>query len=606
MTVSSMSAECGAQGRLRAARLWLGVAVALYLAAAAWLIYVTRNRINPDAISYIQSARNYAAGRFDLAINGWFGPMLSWLTIPAVWLGVRPILFIRAMFVVVGILFAAGAGRLTSRMTGGRYGWLAFACGLILSLRAVGDEMTPDLLLACGLTWYFVAAHRLILAGGPRRAFAAGLLGGACYYIKGYALVFVAAHLVMTLALRLLMARRGRAAGGALKALPAGLAGLLLAAAPWIAAISVHSGRPCIATLGRSVQSWGPLPVSGPLPVHMLQRPRAGRITGWENPVEIPYAWPEWQSAGPADYLTKLARVVWLNIIDALRHAARFDLFALLLIGWAVASVVCCLPGQRLSSGAAAGRAWACLSVALFVGGLLPLWVVHRYLRPTWGLAVPIFASLLCLFEARAGRRSRDSLDAEAKTRSARRATGLLAVVLLLSIFARLELSAFMDQEGPVTAGRRATWLRELASDMKLQGQIASNDWYGGLFASYWAGAPFLGQLEGDDPWAMAEELRPYGKTTVLYFCGSRWWVPWVWNDMGWDRARRRMAVEPRPYWFLDYVRDSLGLRREPRHYVGEAWNDVLVLEIDPNSMPPKQTDGVIPWDLLFAPEGGQ
>jgi hypothetical protein len=50
---------------------WRLVVILLYSGAAAYVAHLARDRINPDAIAYIQNARHYAAGRFDLAVSGW-------------------------------------------------------------------------------------------------------------------------------------------------------------------------------------------------------------------------------------------------------------------------------------------------------------------------------------------------------------------------------------------------------------------------------------------------------------------------------------------------------------------------------------------------------
>ncbi len=37
---------------------------------------------SPDAVSYLRVAQYYAQGRWDLAVNAYWGPLLSWLMIP--------------------------------------------------------------------------------------------------------------------------------------------------------------------------------------------------------------------------------------------------------------------------------------------------------------------------------------------------------------------------------------------------------------------------------------------------------------------------------------------------------------------------------------------
>src|SRR3989442_5565017 len=49
------------------------------LAIAGW---INRQALNPDGVAYMRIASYYAAGRMDLAITGYWGPLLSWLLVP--------------------------------------------------------------------------------------------------------------------------------------------------------------------------------------------------------------------------------------------------------------------------------------------------------------------------------------------------------------------------------------------------------------------------------------------------------------------------------------------------------------------------------------------
>ena len=114
-------------------KLWraaTAAAVVLYLLAAVHLAILSRDQINPDGISYIQVARNCAAGRFDLAVNSYWGPLLSWILVPFVWLGWDLQLVVKVLGVVLGLGFAVattplGAGthtiQIRARNTAGNH-----------------------------------------------------------------------------------------------------------------------------------------------------------------------------------------------------------------------------------------------------------------------------------------------------------------------------------------------------------------------------------------------------------------------------------------------------------------------------------------------------
>jgi hypothetical protein len=332
-------------------RRWYAAMTAVYLLVAGALAWFSRDSINPDGISYVQAARHYAAGRLDLAVNGWFGPMLSWLLVPACWLGVEPFLAARVLGVVYGVLFAWGTVRLARAIGGGRYALWAYGAALLISLRTVFAEVTPDFLMAAGLTWYFALAAEMIHSSSLRKAALAGLVGGACYYAKAYALPLVVAHLALTFVARWVALRKpapGEAPGapkmtlGRIAAPPIlAMCVAVLLCAPWIAVISAQFGRFTTNTSASlSAQSWlsarslVPRDVpSGTYPHFLLQRPRDGRITVWENPAEARGEWPAW----PQGDLSDRARWQWqtftFNVGEMATFFSKAEALGLLALG---------------------------------------------------------------------------------------------------------------------------------------------------------------------------------------------------------------------------------------------------------------------------------
>ncbi|MDD9865664.1 MAG: hypothetical protein OXS32_04890, partial [Verrucomicrobiales bacterium] len=112
-------------------RFWLRLS--WVVAYALMLVSMLNNlpRLNTDAIAYMRVAEYWSTGNFDFAINGYWGPLLSWLMVPFLWLGVEPLL----------------AGKLAMLISGG-----VFFHGSLFLVRAVGlrliDELTVAVVLA--------------------------------------------------------------------------------------------------------------------------------------------------------------------------------------------------------------------------------------------------------------------------------------------------------------------------------------------------------------------------------------------------------------------------------------------------------------------------
>ncbi|HIL73034.1 MAG TPA: hypothetical protein EYG44_02285, partial [Verrucomicrobia bacterium] len=89
-------------------RFWLRMA--WVVAYALMLVSMLNNlaRLNTDAIAYMRVAEYWSSGDLGLAVNGYWGPMLSWLMVPFLWLGVEPLLAGKLAMLISGAVFFHG------------------------------------------------------------------------------------------------------------------------------------------------------------------------------------------------------------------------------------------------------------------------------------------------------------------------------------------------------------------------------------------------------------------------------------------------------------------------------------------------------------------
>src|SRR5713226_3943071 len=82
-----------------------GIFLLLMLPLVAW-----RNleMLNPDAVAYLRIASYYANTQTDLAISGYWGPLLSWLLAPLLKLGIEPLIAARTVMAVSAVIFWLG------------------------------------------------------------------------------------------------------------------------------------------------------------------------------------------------------------------------------------------------------------------------------------------------------------------------------------------------------------------------------------------------------------------------------------------------------------------------------------------------------------------
>ncbi|MDP2895951.1 MAG: hypothetical protein Q8Q12_05245, partial [bacterium] len=491
-----------------------------YLLAAGHVVALSRNQINPDAVVYVQVARHYAEGRFDLAVNSSWAPLLSWLLAPLLRTGVEPLLILKVLGILFGLGFAFGVERLVGAMNNDKGRFVGFAAALMLALTMLPTPVTPDLLLACLLSWYLAGSVRLIDGGGWLRTFATGLVGGLAYLAKHYALPFVAAHLSLTFALKRLLVRRGLASGQSFKPFATAMAGTLLLALPWVAVISVHDGMLTVGSAGRFARDFSPTGMARPdtFPHHLLHRPRAGRMAVTENPIEVRASRPLWSPLEGLKGIKYQMFTLFRNGIAALGHLKSADPAGLLMCGLIVSFLLLFPLRHSMASKEGVVRFWALASVAMYVIGYCLLVIYSRFLWPMWGMLVALSIRVLGDLQRGSERQSADEHSEQHAalpnaTRTIRRKA--LTALLLISIAYNVLLTI---EDWRSYEGEEANWFRESARKLHVGAQVAANEYSPGLYVSYWNDSVFLGQFAGDSPEEIAEELSAYGRTSVLVF----------------------------------------------------------------------------------------
>jgi hypothetical protein len=274
---------------------WLTGTTAASLAQLFLLLlagWVRRHALNPDGVAYLRIAGYYAHGQTDLAVSGYWGPLLSGLMTPLLALGFSPLPVARVVMALTAVFFFRSclavfrAFELPEWLQ--RLGaWLAVGLSVCWSV----ENITPDL-LAAGLVGYAVSF--MIKPGWHERwptAVWAGLLWGLAFLAKAAAFPFA---IVVTAGMAVACWNAGIGDGKKIgRSVLATLLGFAIVAGPWVAAVSVKYHQ---LTISRSAQlnhaMVGPSDMERYYPLDRgLQPPEAGRVTFWEDP-DLPY--PDW------------------------------------------------------------------------------------------------------------------------------------------------------------------------------------------------------------------------------------------------------------------------------------------------------------------------
>ena len=174
-----------------------------YIILASIFGYSHRYYINPDGITFLRLAGYIVDGKFQYSITSHWGPLLSWLMAPLLFLGVDGIATGRILMFICGFALVFCTWLLTARfnLTGStRFITMLSAAFLIANWSS--QAITPDLLIAALFGYYFYLVTDLNLLEQKKIPFICGLIAGIAFLAKQFALPFFLVHFPLILLLR--------------------------------------------------------------------------------------------------------------------------------------------------------------------------------------------------------------------------------------------------------------------------------------------------------------------------------------------------------------------------------------------------------------------
>ncbi len=487
----------------------LALGLAVYAARALSMAISDRDRINPDAVSYIQQATYLAQGDFWKSISGYWSPLFSWCIAPFMVLGMDGLHAAHLVMAAWGAVLVVASFLLIRRLTD--LGAPACLAALLLigdgALRW-GEALFPDGIMAACL----LACCALL--SGPRllddrgSLFGAGLCGGVAFLAKAYALPFFLVLLPLTIAWRILSGDgQARIPGGAgtpsppslpmrrifLRALVPGLLGFFLIAGPWMVVLSAKAGRPTFSLVGGINHAIvGPPDIQREHPnMARLWTPPTGRISIWEVPETMTYHY--WSPLESLPYLKHQLDLVGSSIGEIQRHMRRYDYLGLSVMLLLLGPLILWRMGRHH---AARSALWGLGVATLFASGLTFLFFSYRYTNP--------FLRPFCLIVVfhTVSHMSRSDSSGPPPGRTLKNASAFMWVVVLLSFaaHANIPFQPFTLEEIDGTPFNNVTVdssvHRALAAELQetsMTGPLASTLHWGGLYLAYHMQVPYLG-----------------------------------------------------------------------------------------------------------------
>ncbi|MGC8829149.1 MAG: hypothetical protein ACP5K7_08115 [Verrucomicrobiia bacterium] len=276
--------------------------------------WIFRYSMNTDAVAYLRIAEYYSAANFDLAISGYWGPLLSWLLALLIKLGIAPLISARVVMGISALIFYFACDyffkRSNLREEWGAAGRLTAGCAsLVWSVQ----QITPDLLMAGLLT---LAAAKIIPQTTGKEDYdwlLTGVLFGFAYLCKPVA--FPIAILMICLFLLVVFITERHKFFIAFKAALKIGAIFLLISSVWITVLSLKYHRITITTsaaIAHSIAAPGEKAELHPFSIG-FHKPQQGRITDWEDPSRLPYNF--WSPVSSISNILYQLKVIGLNTL---------------------------------------------------------------------------------------------------------------------------------------------------------------------------------------------------------------------------------------------------------------------------------------------------
>lgn len=521
------------------------VAVSIILPFTLW--YVN----NPDAFQYISITEKLKAGHLYYAINGYWGPLLSWLMLIPVWLGVNSVIAFKIVQIVIG-LFALHAWHRLSLLSGiGKNYRILFCFTVIPFLVSYALlNLTADLLFLC-LTLYVIielSKGRWLIT--KRSAVWFGLMGAAMYYAKAFGFPLFLTFLTMAIIASSVFYK------SKISWINAGivLASFILTSSFWIVTLSIKYGDFTISRAASFNMSKEVAPLPGKI-MHLpvLNGPLIApadefACSAWESPGEVIKTHPLRPISSPDDrdyYLQVIKRNLLSIWYYDFRNQAGI-LFAGILLIFLVS-------GKARAFREQAHMLMLLLVVFIFYGAYSLILVHTRYVWICTGLMILLSAWML------------DSSGTKSEWKK-KFAWLLFIFMILLSVKRPLKEILFSkDYDVPLLWFRNAIFhpfdtlkityradkhlhaaSKELKKFPELSGRLASlmsddadrHGYSASLFIASQTGAVYYGPVKNDLPSdSVKAELFRHGISAFLVWNKDRWsagkedWVQLFYED---------------------------------------------------------------------------
>lgn len=363
-------------------------ALIMYISLAFLFFRYYQYGFFPDSISYIGIAQKYVIGDYSNAINGCWGPLLSWLLTPFLFFGSTKMYMIHSakiLSLIIGFFTLFGIKFLFSKfiMDEKIRNIVIFAMVPLVFYFAI-SLFSPDLLILCFLLFYLGLIFDPKYSLRLRNGIACGLLGVLAYFSKSYAFIFFLCHFLIFNLFFYFHEVDNEKKRNIKKNLILGLTVFLAISGIWIGLISDKYGEITIGTAGTfNLAIIGPesegLP---PFYQGLIVPPNKSAGSAWEDPSYIKIK--PWNPLGTMKSFIFEMNNIWNNILETGIILLSFSVFSFLII---LASLIFVIKYKK-DEVSRINFLYLLITIFIYLGGYCLIRLEARYL---WIISILIF-----------------------------------------------------------------------------------------------------------------------------------------------------------------------------------------------------------------------
>jgi len=450
-----------------------------YIILGVILLEQFQYQINDDGIMLISIAQKYFNGDFINAINGYWGPLFSWILLPFLFFGAEPIIYIlssKVLLLGIGLIMLLGLRKLSYHLAIDEKirALLLFASSIAL----IGFSLivtTSDLLFSCILIYYLSIIFDTNYINKIHYGLFCGFLGALAYLSKAYGFPFFICHFTVFNLIFYLKYKNYRKK--IFKNFLIGITIFCIISGVWVGIISEKYDYVTIGTSGGYNQALvGPLSQGHPMHyLGFIEPPNDSSISSWEDPSYFEVQ--KWNSFSSWDNFKHQIDIISFNIMAVFFITQSFSILSILIIIGALAIII----KKYLIKRSFDSLFYFMLSLFIYSSGYVFVLIEERYLWLNYFILLLMGGYLLTkLFSS--------SLVNSNKIKN------FLLVIFVFSFIVNpiITLSTGIDY---VNSEKELYILTNELKEDGVQGNIASiGGYYSSLYISYYLKSKYYGE----------------------------------------------------------------------------------------------------------------